>query len=213
MLLPADRLSVVGVGGGAQLKQRGRVKCCVPAEVVHAKPELERLMREYVQDAACGKVNGALCYYFELQVYINPMLKSGLTLMSCGHLVHKLGWSVTLDAAPLAGGSYGLSPADTVTGTRLRLPMRFGRGTGHHHDMLLTVVGLEMLKEHGSAINSACETWEVVRMLYRRLHTQGYTSPDEEETPSSKKSCGPAARTVRVAFVGQGYISKYKLRF
>ena len=169
-LLPADRLSVVGVGGGAQLKQRGKVKCCVPAEVVHAKPELERLMREYVQDAACGKVNGALCYYFELQVYINPMLKSGLTLMSCGHLVHKLGWSVTLDAAP--GGSYGLSPADTVTGTRLRLPMRFGRGTGHHHDMLLTVVGLEMLKEHGSAVKSACETWEVVRMLHQRAQEE-----------------------------------------
>ena len=105
---------------------------------------------EVQQDAACGKVNGALCYYFELKVYINPMLKSGLTLLSCGHLVHKLGWSVTLDAAP--GGSYALSPAGTVTGTRLRLPMRFGRGTGHHHDMLLTVVGLEMLKDHASSI-------------------------------------------------------------
>ena len=96
----ADQISVVGVGGGIQMKHRGKMQCCVPAEVVHSNPELEQLMRQFVQDAACGKVNGALCYYFELKVYINPMLKSGLTLLSCGHLVHKLGWSVTLDAAP-----------------------------------------------------------------------------------------------------------------
>ena len=99
-LVPADQISVVGVGGGAQMKHRGKMQCCVPAEVVHANPELEQLMRQFVQGAACGEVDDALCYYFELKVYINPMLKSGLTLLSCGHLVHKLGWSVTLDAAP-----------------------------------------------------------------------------------------------------------------
>ena len=59
-----------------------------------------------------------------------------------------------------------------MTGTRLRLPMRFGRGTGHHHGMLLTVVGLEMLKDHGSAIKSAFETWEVVRVLHQRAQEE-----------------------------------------
>jgi hypothetical protein len=169
-LFETDQLSVVGVGGTSRLKQRGKMQCCVPAEVVHANPELEQLMRQLAQDVICRESHGVLCYYFELSVYINPMLKSGLTLMSCGHLVHKLGWTVTLDAAP--GGSYALSPADTVTGTRLRLPMRFGRGTGLSHDMLLTVVGLEMVKDPASARKRACETWEVVRVLHQRAQEE-----------------------------------------
>jgi hypothetical protein len=169
-LSDADQLSVVGVGGTSRLKQRGKMQCCVPAEVVNANPELEQLMRQIAQDVICRESNGVLIYYFGLSVYINPMLKSGLTLMSLGHLVHKLGWTVTLDAAP--GGSYALSPADTVTGTRLRLPMRFGRGTGLPHDMLLTVVGLEMVNDHASARKRACETWEVVRVLHQRAQEE-----------------------------------------
>jgi hypothetical protein len=169
-LSEADQLSVVGVGGTSRLKQRGKIQCCAPAEVVHANPELEQRMRQIAPDVICRESHGVLCYYFGLTVYINPMLKSGLTLMSCGHLVHKLGWTVTLDAAP--GGSYALSPADTVTGTRLRVPMRFGRGTGLPHDMLLTVVGLEMVKDHASARKRACETWEVVRVLHQRAQEE-----------------------------------------
>jgi hypothetical protein len=123
------------------------------------------------QDAICRESHGVLWYYFELSVYINPMLKSGLTLMSCGHSVHKLGWTVTLDAAP--GGSYALSPADTVTGTGLRLPMRFAVGVEQVTVSLmtcsvLTVVGLEIVKDHASARKRACETCEVVRVLHQR---------------------------------------------
>jgi hypothetical protein len=169
-LSEADQLSVVGVGGTSRLTQRGKMQCCAPADVVHANPDLEELMRQVAQDVVCRESRGVLCYCFELSVYINPMLKSGLTLMSCGHLVHRLGWTVTLDAAP--GGSYALSPADTVTGTRLRVPMRFGRGTGLSHDMLLTVVGLEMVKDHASARKRACETWEIVRVLHQRAQEE-----------------------------------------
>jgi hypothetical protein len=59
-LSDADQLSVVGVGGTSRLKQRGKMQCCVPAEVVNAKPELEQLMRQIARDVICRESHGAL---------------------------------------------------------------------------------------------------------------------------------------------------------
>jgi hypothetical protein len=61
-LSEADQLSVVGVGGTSRLKQRGKMQCCVPAEVVHGNPELEQIMRQVAQDVVCRESHGVLCY-------------------------------------------------------------------------------------------------------------------------------------------------------
>ena len=152
-------------------KGRVSMECCAD-QVVHANPELQEIMRRFVQDAEDAVADAAdkLYYHFHVPVYINPTLREGVTLVSCGKLVLEMGMTMHLDRAP--GGSYALSPADEVTGVRLQFELQWGGGTGLPFDVLLNAPELQVDMQPADAVERARETWQIVRVLHQRAQEQ-----------------------------------------
>jgi hypothetical protein len=171
-LKPSECFSAVGVGGSVDIRQIGKKPYQVPVKVVHANPELQEIMRRFVQDAEDAVADAAdkLYYHFHVPVYINPTLREGVTLVSCGKLVLEMGMTMHLDRAP--GGSYALSPADEVTGVRLQFELQWGGGTGLPFDVLLNAPELQVDMQPADAVERARETWQIVRVLHQRAQEQ-----------------------------------------